>query len=648
MNRLLYLIAPPSATLEKSRPALRVFAIALAWFACTAWMRPLSLPDEGRYVGVAWEMLRSGNWLMPTLDGMPFLHKPPLFYWLTAFSLQAFGPNEWAARGASMLAAASTIAILYVSARDWLDERTARLAALVLATQPLLFGASQFANLDMLVAACISATILLGASAAHRIEGFAPYRRELAGAYVAAALGVLAKGLIGVVIPILVLALWLGLAGQWRTIRRLCWLPGLAMFAVVAMPWFAAVQWEQPGFLHYFIVVQHLQRFAGSGFNNVEPLWFYGPVLFVLVLPWSAWLLLPHLRKSRPAPPVHPGVQSLMWIWLGVVLVFFSIPQSKLIGYILPALAPVALLVACTAVPVLRASLRARRLWQASIGLAACLCVGSAIGFAIVHPKSSRELAVQLATHRGAHEGVAFIDDYSYDLSFYLRENPAIMLVSNWDPAEIQRHDDWRKELADAGSFAPELGAERLIDDARFSDLLCSGRIKWVIADPDQAQRYPFLAAAERIGSEGHRTLWHTDVSEPRFNASMRCASALRSSSPPSADNHPMQPTSDPRAVAEQMLMADSILSAFARGAMPMHAAGYQELASWVMGSFRSMDSKALRGLRDAAPPELQGIVENVLHERRAISWAADDSVGLSSLAESLALLSRCRKRFTA
>ena len=109
-----------------------------------------------------------------------------------------------------------------------------------------------------------------------------------------------------------------------------------------------------------------------------------------------------------------------------------------------------------------------------------------------------------------------------------------------------------------------------------------------------------------------------------------------------------MQPTSNPRAVAEQMLMADSILSAFARSAMPMHAAGYQELASWVRGSFRSMDSQALRGLRDAAPPELQGIVENVLHERRVISWAADDSVGLSSMAECLSLLGRCRKRFSA
>ena len=106
-----------------------------------------------------------------------------------------------------------------------------------------------------------------------------------------------------------------------------------------------------------------------------------------------------------------------------------------------------------------------------------------------------------------------------------------------------------------------------------------------------------------------------------------------------------MQPASNPRLVADRMLMADRVLSAFAHGAMPMHPDGYQELARWVAASFRSMDSAALRSLRDVAPPELREIVENVLHERRVISWAFDDLVGLSSLAECVLLLQRCRRR---
>lgn len=105
-----------------------------------------------------------------------------------------------------------------------------------------------------------------------------------------------------------------------------------------------------------------------------------------------------------------------------------------------------------------------------------------------------------------------------------------------------------------------------------------------------------------------------------------------------------MQPLSNPRIVADQMVMAERILGAFASGAMQMHANGYRELASWVSESFRGLDSAALRGLRDVAPPELREIVENVLQERRVISWAHDDLVGLSAMAECLDLMWRCRR----
>ena len=104
-----------------------------------------------------------------------------------------------------------------------------------------------------------------------------------------------------------------------------------------------------------------------------------------------------------------------------------------------------------------------------------------------------------------------------------------------------------------------------------------------------------------------------------------------------------MKFTSDPRLVAEQMWLANGILNAFANGAMPMHATAYHELASWVRASFEAMASSALRAVRDAAPLELQGLAESVLHERGVISWAATDIVGLSSYAECQGLLKRLR-----
>src|SRR5689334_14106977 len=119
-----------TASRGKSRAA--AFAVALTplevpvlllltvvWLGASAGLRQLSLPDEGRYVGVAWEMLRSGDWLTPTLDGLPFFHKPPLFYWITAASLSLFGLNEWAARAAPIFGGFVAAASLYLFTRRW-------------------------------------------------------------------------------------------------------------------------------------------------------------------------------------------------------------------------------------------------------------------------------------------------------------------------------------------------------------------------------------------------------------------------------------------------------------------------------------------------------------------------------------------------
>ena len=510
MYRLPYTVALPRSVAVSRHATLIVFLMALAWLGGLAWMRPLSLPDEGRYVGVAWEMFRSGNWVTPTLDGLPFFHKPPLFYWITAASMHLFGPGDWAARGASILAASATVAILFSVCRDWLGDVPAKMAAVVLATQPLFYGGAQFANMDMLVAGCISASILLGARAALRFEAGIDRRSDLAGAYIAAALGVLAKGLIGLVIPALVLLAWLGLVRHWRTVRSLIWIPGIPMFVLIAAPWFIAVQWEHPGFFHYFFVVQHLQRFSGSGFNNVQPFWFYLPVLFLLTLPWSGWWL-PNLRQATTARSSRPAVLSLMCVWLGAVLIFFSIPESKLVGYVLPALVPLAVLVALTAEPLIKRSRRAMTLWRATVAASTVICIAVAVGFAVAHPKSSESLAMVLRSQHGTHSGLAFIDEYRYDVPFYLRDTSPVLVVSNWDPAEIQQHDNWRKEMADAAGFAPEAAAGRLFGDASFRSALCDGRIHWVMAKLDRAKRYPFLNAAQPVATDRDSALWHID-----------------------------------------------------------------------------------------------------------------------------------------
>ena len=268
------------------REGLVALLAASAWLGLTLGVRRLALPDEGRYVGVSWEMLRSGDWLVPTLDSLPFFHKPPLFYWLTASSLAAFGPHAWAGRLASLLGALLAAMSLYLLLRRWTDRRVAGWALVILVTQPFFFVGAQFANLDMLVAGLITATIALAAHGVLCLEtGATLPRATLLGAYASAALGVLAKGLIGVALPALVLILWLTVTRRTRWVPRLLSLPGALVFLLIAAPWFIAMQQRFDEFFRYFFIHQHFHRFALGGFNNVQPFWFLSAAVAAFTLP---------------------------------------------------------------------------------------------------------------------------------------------------------------------------------------------------------------------------------------------------------------------------------------------------------------------------------------------------------------------------
>lgn len=480
------------------------------------------LPDEGRYVGVAWEMLRSGDWLTPTLNGLPFFHKPPLFYWVTASSLSLFGANEIAARAAPLLGAWLGAMSLYAFVCRWCSVRTARMAVLVLLVQPLFLIGGQFANLDMLVAGCITATILLAAHAMLLKEHDLPYRWPLAGAYAMAGMGVLAKGLIGGALPAMTILVWLLATKRWRMLRPLIWFPGLLLFVLVTAPWFAVMQWKFADFLNYFFVVQHFQRFTGGGFNNVLPWWFYPAILLffhLLWLPWIYRMFTPkYLAMSRPDP-----VRALMWIWFLVIVVFFSIPKSKLLGYILPAVPPLAFLLADSFTATLNSSPRLRRWWFLSAGLAAVLSLG-AVAWLATHPtKSTRELAKVLRSQHAPHEPVFMLNHYDYDLPFYAKLNDPVVVVDDWKSAESSVDDNWRKEFSDAGRFAPSKARVSLMESTQLPAALCQAPVSWVIGSRAQSTSYPFVEAARDVFSDKDAVLWRVDRADPRMLSLLRC-----------------------------------------------------------------------------------------------------------------------------
>jgi 4-amino-4-deoxy-L-arabinose transferase-like glycosyltransferase len=482
------------------------------------------LPDEGRYVGVAWNMLAGGDYLVPRLDGLPFFHKPPLFYWITATSLKLFGVNEWAGRLCSAAAGTLMVAMFFWWLKRYTTNRMAILAALILASQPLLFGGAHYANLDMLVAAMISATILMGSAAALQYERQQAYRRFLFAAYGFAALGFLAKGLIGFVLPGGVLFFWLLGRRQYLTMWKMLWWPGIVFFLVLALPWVVLMQQRYPGFLDYYFVYQQFQRAVATGFNNVRPFWFYIPVLLVLTLPWSAqyWRFF---KKTAWMPDDHAtgsdgraSIRGLMAIWLAVVVVFFSLPASKLVGYVLPALPPMAFFVAEIFDRRLGGPLRVRALsnFAWSLGIAIALCLAAVVAIMLADLRSTRQLAMELKPLYQHNDDIVILGRFPYDLGFYLQAARPPLVVADWDDPELPESDNWLTELYDAGRFEPARAAQLHVRPRDLTSTLCQaqGTDRWLIGDRRSAGAYPFLHDRAPLLQTGSLRAWRLRADE--------------------------------------------------------------------------------------------------------------------------------------
>ncbi|MBK0391430.1 ArnT family glycosyltransferase [Ramlibacter algicola] len=485
------------------RPAA-LLALAFAWLAFTTWIRPLALPDEGRYIGVAWEMVRSGEWLTPTLDGLPYFHKPPLFYWITGASLSLFGNVEWAGRVAPWSGACLMVASAFLFGRRWLGDTVGRAWALVLATMPLVFMSAQYSNLDMLVAGWITATILAFAHAS-LLPMDDPSRRKwlIAGGALAAG-ATLAKGLIGFVLPGMVLIAWLLLARRWRRILSLFWWPVLLVFLVVAAPWFAVMQERFDAFLHYFFVVQHFSRYTQAGFNNAHGPWFFPVVLLVFGLPWTLWLTR---RAPAPADDTARAVRVLAWVWLVAIVAFFSLPRSKLVGYVLPAVPPLALLVALRWQAVRELAGRGAMLARVTVIVAAITCLVAPVAVALAKQKHTRDLARIVATQ--PDRPIAFVRNYYFDLAFYARLQRPVPVLERWDDKALTQADNWRRELLDASEFLAPGTPSPLLPTSALVQANCPGVTSWVVGGSDMKEAFPMLASnAREVARSRDTVLW--------------------------------------------------------------------------------------------------------------------------------------------
>ena len=447
--------------MTEQRKSWLTLAALFSLLLVLASLRPLAVPDEGRYGEIGRWMLHSGDWLIPRLNGIPFFHKPPYLYWLEAVAMAAFGVHVWAVRLVPVLHAGLMLLALYLSARQFATEVIARRAVWMLGTSLSFLLGGQYVNHDMLVAAWIGVAIWCFALAF--LHGDRPQAGLARWGFVACALGVLSKGLIGVALPGLVLLIWLVWTRQLKKVRYLPWVSGLALFLVIAAPWFWLAEQRFPGMLDYMFGTQQVSRFSATSFNNGQPWWFYGLCLVVLLFPWIFFAINQALAQAGRAQEATNSIAksgtALCWIWLLAIIGFFSIPSSKIIGYALPVMPPLALLAALgwhAAMARLKLGAQAQGRWFAALcALSIGIAVAAHLAAADYTRKYGAQDVAQALQAAGAKpsDTVYQLGDYAYDLPFYRQASTPMVVIQDWPEKRKANGDDWQHELLDGEKF---------------------------------------------------------------------------------------------------------------------------------------------------------------------------------------------------
>jgi 4-amino-4-deoxy-L-arabinose transferase-like glycosyltransferase len=302
---------------------------------------PLLDPDEGLYADIAQEMLARGDWVIPHINGLPYLEKPPLYFWLTALAFQLFGPSEWATRLWSAISALGTVLLTWRIGRRLYGRSAGLLAGVVVAT---VVGNALYvrrASTDQLFVFCLTLAIYGFLRDAERPDRG---RARFLLFYVGAALAVLAKGFIGVVFPVLIVGVAL------VTVRRLRWRElnlarGAALFAAIAVPWHALVAWRSPMLFNFYVVDNHLLRFLNARRYVEDDVPSSTPAFliasFLWAFPWSVFTLARREPDRSPRARWRPVVA----IWLVAIVGVFALSRFKHEYYALPAFPALAVLV---------------------------------------------------------------------------------------------------------------------------------------------------------------------------------------------------------------------------------------------------------------------------------------------------------------
>jgi 4-amino-4-deoxy-L-arabinose transferase-like glycosyltransferase len=321
-----------------------IIAVALIWFANLEY-RTLIKPDEGRYAEIPREMVASGDWTTPRLNDLKYFEKPPLQYWATAIAYTAFGEHQWTSRLWTGLTGFAGIFLVWFAGSRLFGREAGGYAALLLGSSLMYVLIGHINTLDMGVTFFITLSIaglLIGQTRVAKNE----QRNWMLLAWAAMALAVLSKGLMGIVLPGAALFIYCVVERDFRVLKRMHWLPGLAVFLLIAAPWFYLVMKANPEFFGRFFIYEHYTRFTTKELGRYQPWYYFIPILLIGSVPWTLLMFdsLSRAWRRGRQPEKLFNAERFLLIWAVFIYLFFTVSGSKLPSYLLPMFPALALL----------------------------------------------------------------------------------------------------------------------------------------------------------------------------------------------------------------------------------------------------------------------------------------------------------------
>lgn len=329
--------------IDHRKTSLLILLVFILVYLLPLGIRPMVVPDEVRYGEISREMIATGDWIVPRLNGLRYFEKPVMGYWLNGISMLAFGENAFALRFPSAIAAGLSALMVWLLIRRSVGSDAGSMAALIFLTCFLVVGTGVFSVLDGMLAMFLTMAMASFYFACASPKGSRKEKGLLALFGIFCGMAFLTKGFLAFAVPVVAIVPYLLWAGRWKDLLRMAVIP-IAVAVLVSLPWSIAVHLKEPDYWNYFFWQEHVKRFMAEDAQHQAPFWTYFAAFPVAALPWS--VLIPAAVVGMDRSQTRTPLFQYALCWFVFPLLFFTAASGKLLTYILPCFPPFAILLA--------------------------------------------------------------------------------------------------------------------------------------------------------------------------------------------------------------------------------------------------------------------------------------------------------------